>query len=147
MPQVTRILVPTDFTPYSKAALDLAAELGSRLGVPLIVLHAYGLPAYPLPEGILLATPEQLAEIVATTAHDLHGELERARALGAQAESELVEGDAYDVIDRVSRERDVDLIVMGTHGRRGLAHALLGSVAEKLVRQGPCPVLVVRAPK
>jgi nucleotide-binding universal stress UspA family protein len=145
MPHVTRMLVPTDFTASSKAALDLAAELGARLGVPLIVIHAYGLPAYPLPEGVLLATPEQLAEMVATTSHDLHGELVRARALGAQAESELVEGDAYDVIVRIAQERDCDLIVMGTHGRRGLAHALLGSVAEKLVRQGPCPILAVRA--
>src|SRR5687767_6437688 len=112
MPHITRMLVPTDFTASSKAALDLAAELGARLGVPLIVMHAYGLPAYPLPEGVLLATPEQLAEMVATTSHDLHGELERARAHGAQADSELVEGDPFDVIVRIAQERACDLIVM-----------------------------------
>lgn len=147
MRHVTRILVPTDFTASSQAALGMATELGVSLGVPLILVHAYGLPAYPLPEGVLMASPEQMGELVAAASHDLQGELERARALGAQAECELVEGDAYDVIDRVAREREVDLIVMGTHGRRGLAHMLLGSVAEKLVRQGPCPVLTVRAPK
>ena len=58
----------------------------------------------------------------------------------------MVEGDAFDAIEQVVRERQIDLLIMGTHGRRGLAHALLGSVAEKIVRRGPCSVLTVRAP-
>jgi nucleotide-binding universal stress UspA family protein len=146
MRPITRILVPTDFSTGSRAALDLACDLGTRLGVPLLLMHAYALPAYPLPEGVVLATPEQAAQIVGKSSQALHLELELAKGRGVTAESTLVEGDAFDTIMHVAKERDIDLIVMGTHGRRGVAHALLGSITEKLVRRAPCPVLTVRAP-
>jgi universal stress protein A len=146
MRPITRILVPTDFSTGSRAALDLACDLGTRLDVPLLLMHAYALPAYPLPEGVVLATPEQAAQVVGKSSQALHLELELAKGRGVNAESTLVEGDAFDTIMQVAKERDVDLIVMGTHGRRGFAHALLGSITEKLVRRAPCPVLTVRAP-
>ncbi|MCA9675868.1 MAG: universal stress protein [Myxococcales bacterium] len=147
MAHINRILVPTDFSACSRAALDVACELSSRLDVPLTIMHAYGIPAYPLPEGVILATPEQTAEIISHSSQALHQELDRAKALGATgADSVMVEGDAFDAIEQVVRERQIDLLIMGTHGRRGLAHALLGSVAEKIVRRGPCSVLTVRAP-
>jgi nucleotide-binding universal stress UspA family protein len=145
MATITRILVPTDFSASSRAALDLACDLASRLGLPLTVLHAYALPAYPLPEGVVLPTSEQTAETITRAARALHGELEHAQAHGVEARSLLAEGDPFDAIVRTAGELGADLIVMGTHGRRGIAHALLGSVAEKLVQKGPCPVLTVRA--
>jgi|RhiMetdeSRZDD1v2_1073273.scaffolds.fasta_scaffold758922_2 nucleotide-binding universal stress UspA family protein len=144
MRPITRILVPTDFSTGSRHALELACDLATRLGVQLLIMHAYALPAYPLPEGVVLATPQQAAEIVSKSSQALHRELEVARAHGIDADSILVEGDAFDSIMTVSKERDADLIVMGTHGRRGVAHALLGSIAEKLVRRAPCPVMTVR---
>ena len=146
MRPITRILVPTDFSTGSRAALDLACDLGTRLGVPLLLMHAYALPAYPLPEGVVLATPEQTAQVVGKSSQALHLEVELARGRGVTVESLLHEGDAFDTIMEVAKERDIDLIVMGTHGRRGFAHALLGSITEKLVRRAPCPVLTVRAP-
>jgi nucleotide-binding universal stress UspA family protein len=145
MRPISRILVPTDFSTGSKAALDLACDLASRLRVPLLLMHAYAIPAYPLPEGVVLATPEQATQIVSHSSAALHRELDTARARDITADSVLVEGDAFDAIMQVAKERDVDLIVMGTHGRRGVSHALLGSIAEKLVRRAPCPVLTVRA--
>ena len=144
MSAINRILVPTDFSAGSHAAVELACELGSRLGVPLLLMHAYAIPAYPLPEGVVLATPEQAAEIVSKSSAALHKELDWVRARGVPVDSVIMEGDAFDAIVRVVKERGIDLIVMGTHGRRGVAHALLGSVAEKMVRRGPCPVLTVR---
>ena len=145
MRPISRILVPTDFSTGSRAALDLACDLGLRLGVPLLIMHAYALPAYPLPEGVVMATPEQAAQIVGKSSQALHLELELARGRGLTVDSTLVEGDAFDTIMHVAKERDVDLIVMGTHGRKGIRHALLGSLAEKLVRDGPCPVVTVHA--
>jgi nucleotide-binding universal stress UspA family protein len=145
MAAIHRILVPTDFSAGSRAALDLACELAQRLALPVVLMHAYAMPAYPLPEGVVLATPEQLAEIISKTSQALHAEAARAKALGVTVDALAIEGDAFDTIGQVAREKACDLIVMGTHGRRGLSHALLGSVAEKLVRQGPCPVLVVRS--
>jgi len=146
MPAITKILVPTDFSTGSRAAIDLACDLGKRLDVPLLLLHAYALPAYPLPEGVVLATPEQAAEIVSKSSEALHRDLDLVRSRGVFADSALIEGDPFDTIMQVTKERAVDLIVMGTHGRRGFAHALLGSITEKLVRRAPCPVLTVRAP-
>jgi nucleotide-binding universal stress UspA family protein len=144
MSSIHRILVPTDFSPGSRVALDLAVELAGRLDVPIVLMHAYAMPAYPLPEGVVLATPEQVAEILSKSSKALHVEVEHATRLGAKVESVIIEGDAYDAICKMVAEKACDLIVMGTHGRRGVAHMLLGSVAEKLVRRGPCPVLTVR---
>jgi nucleotide-binding universal stress UspA family protein len=144
MPRISRILVPTDFSAYSRAAVDLACELSSRLGVPLTILHAYALPAYPLPEGsILPPSAERATEIVSHATVSLQSEVERARALGVDADTVIVEGEALHAIERTVADRNIDLIVMGTHGRRGIAHAVLGSLAEKLVQRGPCAVLTV----
>lgn len=144
MSGIHRILVPTDFSAASRAALDLACDLAARLSLPLIVMHAYAVRAYPLPDGSVLATPEETAREVAEATPELAREVERARARVGDVESVFVEGEPFDAIVRVARERAIDLIVMGSHGRRGIKHALLGSVAEKMVQRGPCPVLVVR---
>lgn len=145
MAAIHKILVPTDFSECSRAALDLACELGEALGARLTVMHASAPQAYPLPEGGILPTPEWAAEHVATETHALHQELAHAKERIPAADSVIVEGDAFAAIEQAAKETGADLIVMGTHGRRGVRHALLGSVAEKLVQRGPCPVLTVRA--
>jgi len=144
----TRILVPTDFSAPSDAALVTAKDLAARLGASLHLVHVledpYAVAAYSadalgyVPPGIKdlwqrdadqrlhgLLTLEERAELIATT----------AVLFGGSPAREIVEH---------ARNNNFDLIVMGTHGRGGLAHLLLGSVAEHVVRTAECPVLTVR---
>lgn len=145
-----RILVPTDFSETSDAALDYALPLAERLGASLQLLHvlddpfvteglsseAYITEAPPLRTAMLQDAQERLAH----------------RAIPAtpgtvRVETEVLFGHGAKTIAEYAANLDMDLIVMGTHGRTGVAHFLLGSVAERLVRTAPCPVLTVRHPK
>jgi nucleotide-binding universal stress UspA family protein len=145
MPRIRHLLVPTDFSTCSGAALELACELSARLDAGLTLLHAYSLPVYPLPEGVIMASPETFGEVLARNERAIAEERQRALELGAyHVEALLTEGSPFEEIVRVARDQRVDLIVMGTHGRGTFGHLIMGSVAEKVVRKGPCPVLTVR---
>ncbi|HZO16304.1 MAG TPA: universal stress protein [Polyangiaceae bacterium] len=142
--KISTILVPTDFSACSEQALDYAVELASKLDARVHLLTVIGIPAYGLPElGIGVTAP-----MIDSLVSDGQGEVDRLareRKLGTQA---LVRtGDAREVILQTAEELKADLIVMGTHGRRGVSRALLGSVAEMIVRRSPTPVLTVRGKK
>jgi nucleotide-binding universal stress UspA family protein len=140
-----RILVPTDFSPPSQAALETAIELARRFGATLTLFHAHDLPAYVFPDGVMPVSPEILAELERSMLAELNRLAMRVRAAAVAAETRTGVG-AHDVeILRCAEEIGADMIVMGTHGRTGIRHALLGSVAEKVVRRSRCPVLTVRA--
>jgi nucleotide-binding universal stress UspA family protein len=144
MSSFSKILVPLDFSEHSDRAVALAAELSGRYAAPLTLLHVYELVPYALPESPALYAPPQPPLIP-----DFHPQLEqlRARALAAGAadvRSVVREGFAAAQITELARDEHFDLIVMGTHGRKGLSHLFMGSVAEKVVRTAPCPVLTVR---
>jgi nucleotide-binding universal stress UspA family protein len=142
-----KILVPTDFSRYSERALVVACDLGKTFQIPITLFHSYAIPTYPLPEGAVLASPETVAEILEKTQSAMNRLRAHAVELGApRVDAILNEGIAFAEIVRVAREQDFDLICMGTHGRTGLKHALLGSVAEKVVRKASCAVLTVRDP-
>jgi nucleotide-binding universal stress UspA family protein len=138
------ILVPTDFSEYADYALDYAIELAKTFQARLTVLYVFHLSSLALGE----APPTVLADTL--EAMETHAQQRTQMALahvqeaGLQADSAIVEGIPFQVIIETAESRDVDLIVMGTHGRTGLTHALMGSVAEKVVRLAPCPVLVTR---
>jgi nucleotide-binding universal stress UspA family protein len=144
----THILVPTDFSPASEAALACAKELAARFDARLTLLHAVNDPMATgvwTPDVYVPTTPEVRDRFLRTATERLEGTLtaqERTR-FGVAIEARI--GAAAEIIEQFAREQKVDLIVMGTHGRRGLSHMLLGSVAERLVRHGPCPVLTTRA--
>jgi nucleotide-binding universal stress UspA family protein len=142
---IQHILVPHDFSETAEKAFDFALDLADKLGAHVTVLHAYEIPTYAFPEGPVL-TVEMMAQIerAATTAID--GILSRAsrRSPGVKVKSTLRQGAAWREIDQAAVDLKADLIVLGTHGRRGIARALLGSVAEKIVRTASCPVLTVR---
>ena len=138
---VKSILVPTDFSELSDAAVLYATDMARTFGARLYLLHV----------------PEKTGENV--EANFPVGQFEtaaRAR-LGALLRPKDIErlrpeyvvriGTPAHEIVRYADARDVDLIVMGTHGRSGVAHLLMGSVAEQVVRTAPCPVLLVRHPK
>jgi nucleotide-binding universal stress UspA family protein len=141
-----RILCPTDFSPPARAALGVAADLARASAGKLILLHVWqDAGAYALlPEGAIVL--QSLAvEIPAEAERQLAEWKRSAEQLGAPSVvTRLVEGPAWARIVEAVAPEGADLIVMGTHGRTGLKHALIGSVAEKVVRHASCPVLVTR---
>lgn len=150
MSRIQRILVPLDFSAASRAALEQAAMLARVFDARLDVLHVWEpAPAVtPAQLGWMAGDAdafcgriegelgERVAQLVAEVAPDLADRIEIAVEAGYVAHTvlEKLESDPY------------DLVVMGTHGRRGLKHLVLGSVAERLVRSAPCPVMTTRAP-
>lgn len=143
----TQILVPHDFSPHADHALAYATELAKRLDATVHVVHAIGIPTFGAPELGLAFTAATIDKLVA----DSQAALDRITAShrnSARVGKVLVRtGDARDMILQVAEELGADLVVMGTHGRRGLSRALLGSVAETVVRTSPIPVLTIRAAK
>jgi nucleotide-binding universal stress UspA family protein len=139
-----RILVPTDFSAGSREAFATAIGLGLDTGARITLLHVSHVPAQIFPDMIMPMGPELMHDVE----HSADGLLEelcaRARAAGVEADWQTSIGSTHEEICARAEELDADLIVIGTHGRTGLAHALLGSVAEKVVRKAPCPVLTVR---
>jgi nucleotide-binding universal stress UspA family protein len=139
---IQRILVAHDFSDTAQRALDVGLDLAEKLGARAVVVHAYEIPSYGLPEGPAM-TAEMIAQIERASRTALDGVVSRARRPGTSIEGMLRQGPAWSEIDAAAKEMRADLIVMGTHGRRGFARALMGSVAEKVVRTAPCPVLTV----
>jgi nucleotide-binding universal stress UspA family protein len=143
-----KILVPIDFSDGSDAAIPYAFALANPFGAEVTLFHAYIVPATTFPDGTVLAAwPESAARIIGAVEEKLTA---ARRAFAAPDRVRVVscasEGPAADEILRMAREGGFDLVVMGTHGRTGLKRALLGSVAENVVRRAPCPVLTVRQP-
>jgi nucleotide-binding universal stress UspA family protein len=137
----TRILVPVDYSAPSEAALAFARLTARMFDSHLHVLHV-------LDPIFLRAVVANLQDRRAAALKRLHDHLndedhQRFHAVTAIEESSV----PADEIERYAKRHDIDLIVMGTHGHRGVAHALLGSVAERVVRVAPCPVITVREPQ
>lgn len=134
------ILVPIDFEPASLKALSIAKDLAARLGGEIVVVHVYQLPVYTYPGLEPSLMPGFHAEVTSAA--------ERAVASLAQQEGNLRavlrQGDPATEILNAAEELKASMIVMGTHGRQGLAHLILGSVAERVLRKSNVPVLSVR---
>lgn len=138
------ILVPTDFSDHAAHALDVAASLARTIGADLRVLHVYMPPQHPLTVGLPLLPLDMIAGLEQQVGEALDQLCKPLIDAGLRVEQLTSVGVADVEIVRAA-QRGVDLVVMGTHGRTGLGHALMGSVAEKVVRRAPCPVLVVPA--
>ena len=138
---VKSILVPTDFSEPSDAALHYATGMAQALGAQLYLLHVPGKDGENLemnfPIGAFEAAARQRLSAFLSPEELVRLRPEYASRIGTPAEE----------IVRYADARDVELIIMGTHGRSGVAHMLMGSVAEHVVRTAPCPVLLVRHPK
>jgi nucleotide-binding universal stress UspA family protein len=147
MATVRRLLVATDFTETSNVALDWAIDLAAPLGASVAVMHAYEIPIVGFPDGALIATADIALRIADSAKAALDGAVEQRRGRGVPLEALLREGVAWEEINKVADELDADLVVIGTHGRRGLARALLGSVAEKVVRTAHRPVITIHGPR
>jgi universal stress protein A len=137
MPRFDKIVCPVDFDQNSLLALRLATELAQERGATLYLLHVVAVP--PGPE---VALPFGKMETAARTRLE---KLAREKIGGkADYEIDVLMGDPGVEILQLARRLRADLIVMATHGRRGLRHIVLGSVAERVVREAPCPVLTVK---
>jgi universal stress protein A len=142
-----RILHPTDFSSASRSALARAIDLARQNRASLVIVHALAPLILPLGDGFVSSgtyealdrraheqARKQLTRLVAQTSKR-----------GVRATALLVDGVPHEQIPRIARRRRADLIVIGTHGRSGLSRVLLGSVAERVIRLAPCPVLTVRS--
>jgi nucleotide-binding universal stress UspA family protein len=147
-----KILVPTDFSECSSAACDMALTLAIKLGSSVELLHVDEPPAWQgfiIPE-LVVSMPNEastsLHEFMQTrTRRGLEQLVEKLHSAGvSRIEQRVDAGEPGAVIVRVAEETGCDLIVMGTHGRKGFERLMMGSVAERVVRQATCPVLTVR---
>lgn len=138
------ILVPIDFSPDADQALEYAIELAQKLQAGLMLLHVIQLT--PMTAGDMFGySLEVYLEAMESEAQKrMQALLHRVHREGLQGEMTIVQGVPFQAIVDMAESQDIDLIVMGTHGRTGLSHALMGSVAERVVRLAPCPVLVTR---
>jgi nucleotide-binding universal stress UspA family protein len=137
-----KILVATDFGEAARHAGDVACELATKFGAGLTLLHVWTVPTPAYAESITL--PLDRIQKAAEEAMDT--EAARLRAQFAELRTIVVPGLAWRAIVKAAQEHGFDLIVIGTHGRRGVPRLFLGSVAEKVVRAAPVPVLTVHAP-
>jgi nucleotide-binding universal stress UspA family protein len=139
-----RICCPIDFSDASRAAMEVAADLARRFGAELLLLHAYPVPGFTFPDGSVVASPRMMQELADQAARHLGDWKADAERLGAPrvATATCVGEPAGEILD-CAAERQADLLVLGTHGRTGLEHAIMGSVAERVVRRAKIPVLTV----
>ena len=142
-----RILVPVDFSAHSAEAVRVAADLGRRFSARLSIVHVYDPLTYALPDGFMLVQQSDLDKLFEALRAQLGDAQRQALECGApNVETKLLQGHvAGEVVDYAARG-EFDLIVLGTHGRSGLQHLVLGSIAERVVRLAPCPVLTVKKP-
>lgn len=155
---IKTILVPTDFSPGSQAAIEHATALAQLANAEVVVLHVIETLAYTMEESLhrvdagtmvkSMTESPQLLDVYALVQRAVEPALDQVVA-GLQkkrvpASRRVLQGTAYEQIAAQAKELGADLIVMGTHGRRGASHLFMGSVAERVVRTAPCPVLTVR---
>ena len=138
------ILVPHDLSEGAGEALDYACELARKFGATIHLLNVIGIPALGVPELGVALTSTVIDQLVRDNQTALERIADTKRGQVMIGQLMLRTGDARDLINQVAQELPADLIVMSTHGRRGVSRALLGSVSETVVRSAPCPVLTVR---
>lgn len=143
---IKKILFPTDFSDCARTAQEYARALAEQFQADLHVLNVLADVMMMMPEpGSALSLPQNyLVDLKTEAERALEKVLPEAAQKGHRIVRALRMGNPYVEIVKYADEADADLIVVGTHGRSGFSHLLLGSVAEKVVRKAHCPVLTVR---
>jgi nucleotide-binding universal stress UspA family protein len=141
-----KILVPVDFSPHSADAVSVAAAIAGAYAGAVTIVHVFDPLPLVLPEGRELYTHVQQTQLLQHLERRLAVVKRAAEAAGAPAvRTRVLQGPPAATILEFALAEAFELVVMGTHGRTGVQHALIGSVAEKVVRHSRCPVLSVRA--
>jgi nucleotide-binding universal stress UspA family protein len=145
--EITSILAPTDFSPHAETAMRYACGLAERLGARLHLLHVLPevVPVGPDPMLAPSLPPEYYTETEAQSLEALGQALNTEWGRPPAIDVAVRWGGAVEGIVGYAADQSIDLIVLATHGRTGLKHVLLGSVAERIVRESPCPVLTIRS--
>jgi nucleotide-binding universal stress UspA family protein len=138
-----KILVPVDFSAPSRRACEVGVELAETFRVPLALMHVIPVTSVSYSGVPYVPAPEYTKFVEDSARSALRDEAARLQGKGLAIETHLKIGVAWEEIIEAVKRLDVGLIVIGTHGRRGLPRAILGSVAEKVVRLSPVPVLTV----
>ncbi len=144
MTKLKHILIPTDFSEASASALGMATTLAKAFDAEVTLLHVWEVPIYPYMDFMLNSAV--IGEVEAAATKGLSRALSELQAQLPRARSKLKSGIAFQSILEAIDEVGADLVIMGTHGRRGLSRLTLGSVAERVVRLAKVPVLTVHAP-
>jgi nucleotide-binding universal stress UspA family protein len=142
--KLEHILVAIDFAEPSERALDFGIELATHFDAALSVVHVVEVPSYVYTE-TTYATTDLIGSVELAARERFDQLIARAQQKLPRAQALLRRGTPWEEILGAAREKGADLIVVGTHGRRGVSHLLIGSVAEKVVRASPVPVLTVRS--
>ena len=138
-----RILCPVDFSDISKRVLEIAADLAKRFGADLHVIHVFQLPATMLEA--VYEDPTDMEEEIRQRLNDKLNEfVQKTKKPDVKITTGVYEGVPDVEIIKSTRENKADMIVMGTRGKTGLSHVLLGSVAERVIRNAEVPVMTVR---
>ncbi len=146
---LNNILCPYDFSECSKHALKFAIEFATAYKAKLHLLHVFDIRVYDYGEpifGISVLPQDAIGTIKTELANSIPEKVKNELSASGGLETIAVPGVPFYEIIKFAKENEIDLIVIGTHGRTGIAHILLGSVAEKVVRKASCPVLTVRYP-
>ena len=139
-----KVLCPIDFSEPARAAMKVAVDVCRQFDGDLTLFHSYELPGYTLPEGSVVASPKMLQDLAEQAEAHLVEWRRIAEGMGAtRVTTAKGIGEPAIEIAELAREGGYDLIVVGTHGRTGIRHAFLGSVAELVVRRAGCPVLTI----
>ena len=148
MVTLRKVLFPTDFSEPSEAGWTYALAFAKEFSAEVVLLHVVPDPPRLAEAYEMGFTPERFIQAATEEARRMMAEMiAKAADWRVQITPQVRQGVEFREIIQAAREAEADLIVMGTHGRTGLAHALIGSVAEKVVRKAPCPVLTVKHPK
>lgn len=145
MEKINKMLVPADFSGCSEAAIHYAVFLARQLNATVLLLHVMEPIGYPI--DFALVSPLAYGELKRGVGQALERAADAWRIRGISVDVHLVGGDPAAEIVKAAQNLECDLIVIGTHGRKGIAHALMGSVAERVVRSSPIPVLTVKQQK
>jgi nucleotide-binding universal stress UspA family protein len=146
--RLKRILYPTDFSEYSQSALPYAVSFARQYAAKLYVIHVVEPMVLPADFSWTSTVDQAMDRKREDASRESLERFVRENALeDIEVEVVIRHGNAFLELVRMARDLEIDLVVMATHGRAGLAHALLGSTAEKVVRKAPCPVLTVKHPE